>query len=105
MNQIAILITVLYSWWPFTALAYLIFMPAFEILCVFECDLLVVAPHILHDLGQVLTFGGVDVHLHTWLGDLIPQLSHLLHDNTEKTENTHPHAHFRIHSKESIPKR
>lgn len=40
-------------------------MPAFEILCVFECDLLVVAPHILHDLGQVLTFGGVDVHLHT----------------------------------------
>ncbi|TNN29988.1 hypothetical protein EYF80_059862 [Liparis tanakae] len=46
--------------------------------------LLVVAPHVLHHLGQVLTFGGVDVHLHARLRDLAPQLHHLLQDRRRR---------------------
>lgn len=45
-------------------LHYLVFMPAFEVVCVLRSDLLVVGSYVLHDLGQVLTFGCVNVHLH-----------------------------------------
>lgn len=67
-----------YRWPPFIALHHLIFMPLFQVLCILHNNLLIGCPHVLHDLRQVLTFGSVNVHLHAWLGDLSPQLYHLL---------------------------
>lgn len=62
------------------ALHHLIFVPSLEVFCILQSTFFIVGPHVLHDLGQVLTFGGVYIHLHTRLGDLIPQLHHLLQD-------------------------
>lgn len=68
---------------------YLVLMPALEVICILRCNLLVVGPHILYDLGQVLTFGSVHVDLHAWPGDLIPQLHDvLLEQRKERGERT-----------------
>lgn len=64
-------------------LYYLIFMPPFEVFCILHCYLFIVAPHFLHYLRQVLTFRGVNIHLHAWLRDLVSQLHHLLQNRNE----------------------
>lgn len=77
----------IWKWLSLLRLHHLIFMPSFQFFCILHSNLLIVAPHFTHDLCQVLTFGGVDVYLHAWMGDLIPQLHHLLLDRqTEQNE-------------------
>lgn len=69
---------------------YLVFVPAFEVICVLGRNLLVVGSYVPHDLSQVLTFGCVNVHLHTRPGDLVPQLHDVLYDEREEREVNMP---------------
>lgn len=71
---------------PLLRPCYLVLMPAFEVICVLCGNLLVVGPHVLYDLGQVLTFGSVHVDLHAWPGDLIPQLYDVLREQRKERE-------------------
>lgn len=57
---------------------YLRFMPHFELLLVLQCYLLILSPHLLHDLGQVLSFRSVNIHMDANLGDLGTQFSNIL---------------------------
>lgn len=63
---------------PSGALSYLRFVPCFEFLLVLKCDPLVLSPHFLHDLGQVLAFRSIDIHMDANLGDLGAQLNNIL---------------------------
>lgn len=53
-------------------------MPCFEFLLVLQCYLLILGPHLLHDLGQVLSFRSINIHVDTNLGDLGTQFSNIL---------------------------
>lgn len=57
--------------------AYLRLMPRLHLFLVLKGYPLIIGPHLLHDLCQVLTFRCVNVHLHG-LRDLGTQLRHIL---------------------------
>lgn len=63
---------------PSGVVSYLRFMPHLEFLLVLQCNSLVLSPHFLHDLGQVLAFRSIDVHVDANLGDLGAQLNNIL---------------------------
>jgi len=58
--------------------AYLRLMPRLNLFLVLDAYPLIIGPHLLHDLCQVLTFRCVNVHLHAGLRDLGTQVRHFL---------------------------
>lgn len=53
-------------------------MPCFDLLLVLQCYLLILSPHLLHDLGHVLPFRSVNIHTDASLGDLDTQFCNFL---------------------------
>ena len=76
-------------------MSYLIFVPLLEVLCILDGDLLVFGPHLLHDLGQILTFRSVHIHLHAPVGNLAPHFHQILQGAEE--EDTSGLSLYRVH--------
>lgn len=53
-------------------------MPCFELLLILQRYPLVLGPHLLHDPGQVLSLGSINVHVDANLGNLVSQLYNIL---------------------------
>lgn len=57
---------------------YLCTMPCFELCLVLQRYPLIILPHLLHDLSEVLAFGSINIHVDTHGADLGTQFSNIL---------------------------